>query len=168
MGGRVTFAGCKRMITQAVVDFLSVARSVSAGSCNGLGQPFATRCAAVRIQPDRQHLHLFIATAISETLVQHVTETQRLAVQVSHPRDHRTLQLKGRTLRAEAAPDSDRRYVEQWMLELAQVLDGIGLPFERVMCMAHWPATRIELRVEQIFLQTPGPGAGAPLADRAP
>ena len=156
------------MITDAVVDFLAVARSVSAGSCNALGQPFATRCAAVRVSPDRQHLQLFIGSSISETLVQHVAETRRLAVQVSHPNDHRTLQLKGRTLAAGAAPESDRGFVEQWLQELALVIDRIGLPYERVMRMAHWPATRIELRVEQIYLQTPGPGAGAPLAGRTP
>jgi hypothetical protein len=156
------------MITDAVVDFLAVARSVSAGSCNALGQPFATRCAAVQVLPDRQHLALFIGSAISETLVRHVTETRRLAVQISHPHDHRTLQLKGRTLRAGPAPDSDRSYVERWLEELAQVIDRIGMPYERVMRMAHWPATRIELRVEEIYLQTPGPGAGAPLAGRTP
>jgi hypothetical protein len=156
------------MITDAVVDFLALARSVSAGSCNALRQPFATRCAAVRVQPDRTHLDLFIGSAISETLLRNVAETQRLAVQVSHPADHRTLQLKGRTSSVHTASDSDRGYVEQWVHELALVLDQIGMPYDRVMRMAHWPAVLIEVRVEEIYLQTPGPGAGAPLAGRSP
>lgn len=156
------------MLTEAVLNFLAVARSVSAGSCNALRQPFATRCAAVRVVPDRQLLQLFIGAAISETLVRNVTETRRLAVQISHPADHRTLQLKGRTLRVDTAPESDRGYVERWVQELAQVVDAIGMPYDRVMRMAHWPAMLIEMRVEHIYLQTPGPGAGAPLAGRAP
>jgi hypothetical protein len=156
------------MVSDAVVDFLAVARSVSAGSCNALGQPYATRCAALRVQPDRQHVALFIGEVISQTLLRNVTETSRLAVQVSHPSDHRTVQLKGKSVRVGQAPDSDRAFVERWVQELAQVVDQLGMPYERVVRMAHWPATLIELRVEEIYLQTPGPGAGAPLAGRAP
>lgn len=156
------------MISDAVVEFLAVARSVSAGSCNALRQPFATRCAALRVAPDRLHVSMFIAEALSPTLLRNIAETGRLAVQASHPLDHRTLQLKGRAVRSAPAPDSDRAYVERHVHELAQVVDQLGMPYARVVRMTHWPAIVVDIRVEEIYLQTPGPGAGAPLAGRSP
>jgi hypothetical protein len=44
------------------------------------------------------------------------------------------------------------------------VLDAIGLPRRVTHRIAHWPAFAIEMTVEQIFDQTPGPKAGVPLA----
>jgi hypothetical protein len=111
---------------------------------------------------------MFIGEALSQTLLRNIAETGRLAVQASNPVDHRTLQLKGRTVRAGLAPDSDREFVAGFVHELAQVVDCLGMPYDRVVRMTHWPAIVVDVRVEEIFLQTPGPGAGAPLAGRSP
>lgn len=156
------------LITDAVVTFLGIARSVAAGSCDARGIPHGTRAAALRVWPDRQHATLYLAEAIAATTLSNVRETGRLAIQVSHPIDHRTLQLKGRATQLRAAREDEHAYVSQFVGEFGQVLDKIGLPLELMQRMAHWPASAIDLRVEEIYLQTPGPGAGQPLSGRAP
>jgi hypothetical protein len=156
------------LFSDAVVTFLGIARSVAAGTCDARGMPHGTRAAAVRIWPDRQHVTLYLADAIAATTLKNVRETGRLALQVSHPIDHRTLQLKGRAANVRPASEDERAYVTQFVLELSHVLDKLGLPLKRVQRMAHWPASALDLCVEEIYLQTPGPGAGQPLSGRAP
>ena len=156
------------MLTDFVIDFLAVARSVAAGSCDAQGRPHATRCAALRIAEDRQHATLFLAEHLAQPILRNVADNPRLAIQVSHPLDHRTVQLKGQVVATAQASEADRRYIEEYVSELATVVDQIGMPFDRVARMAHWPAAAIRMRVSEVFLQTPGPGAGTPLGGRAP
>jgi hypothetical protein len=157
-----------RVITDAVIEFLTVGRSVAAGSCDASGLPHATRCAAVRIEADRKHATLFLAQRLAESTLRHVAENPRLAIQISHPLDHRTVQLKGRVTATGEAAAEDRAYIERYVSELAAVVDQIGMPYDRVVRMAHWPAAAITLCVSEVFLQTPGPGAGTPLGERKP
>lgn len=166
--GPGTVAPSKRMLTEAVVEFFGVARSVAAASCNALRQPHATRCAAVRIHDDRKHVSVYLAEVLAPPMLRNLAETGRLAVQLSNPADHRTLQIKGRAVRTSLAPDSDRAFVEGYVQQLAHVVDELGISYERVVRMTCWPAVVVELNVEEIYLQTPGPGAGAPLGTRSP
>jgi hypothetical protein len=62
------------------------------------------------------------------------------------------------------APPADETMVGQRWQEFEEVLDAIGLPRRVTHRIAHWPAFAIEMTVEQIFDQTPGPKAGVPLA----
>jgi antitoxin component of RelBE/YafQ-DinJ toxin-antitoxin module len=156
------------MLTDAVLEFFGVARSVAAASCNALRQPHATRCAAVRVHDDRKRVSLYVAEVVAPPLLRNIAETGRLAVQLSNPADHRTLQIKGRTLRSGLAPEADRAFVESFVEQLAHVVDELGISYERVVRMTCWPAIVVELDVEEIYLQTPGPGAGAPLGARSP
>ncbi|MET0385259.1 MAG: hypothetical protein ABW321_04835 [Polyangiales bacterium] len=154
------------VITDAVVDFLGVARSVSIGTCDARKMPFATRAAALRARPDRVHVSVFLAEQLAAAPLRHVAETGRLAVQVSNPLDHRTVQLKGQVVGTGPAPEADRDFIEHYLAELALAVDQLGMPRERVMRMSHWPAIVLELQVAEVFLQTPGPGAGTRLAGR--
>jgi hypothetical protein len=43
------------------------------------------------------------------------------------------------------------------------VIERIGVPKRTARTLAHWPAFAIEIRVEEIFDQTPGPNAGTRL-----
>jgi hypothetical protein len=155
-------------ITDAVVDFLDAARSVSVGTCDATGRPHATRAAALRVADGRTHVTLYLAQAIAGATLRNVEQNARIAIQVSSPMDHRTLQLKGRVQATRTAGAYEEPLVRKFLEELATVLDQIGIPFERVMRLNHWPALAFEVHVDQVFLQTPGPGAGLPLAGRAP
>ncbi len=46
---------------------------------------------------------------------------------------------------------------------LAEVLDRIGVPRRVTRSFAHWPAFAIEIDVDDVFEQTPGPRAGTRL-----
>jgi hypothetical protein len=114
------------------------------------------------------HVSVYLAEVLAQPLLRNIGETGRLALQVSNPADHRTVQIKGRALRSGPALDADRAFVERYVQELAQVVDQLGMPYERIVRMVCWPAIVVELSVDEIYLQTPGLGAGAPLGARSP
>jgi len=61
------------------------------------------------------------------------------------------------------APPEDEPFVTKRLHEFADVLDLLGLPRKVTHRIAHWPAFAIDVTVEQVFDQTPGPKAGTPL-----
>jgi predicted pyridoxine 5'-phosphate oxidase superfamily flavin-nucleotide-binding protein len=156
------------VISDAVVEFMSVARSVAVGTCDDKRMPYGTRVGAVRLWPDRQHVTVFLADAIAGPTLANLRINPRVGIQISNPPDHRTLQLKGALHAIRAAEPADHAYIRRFIEELAESVSTFGMPAERVVRMTSWPACAIDVRVEEIFLQTPGPGAGRPLAGRAP
>ena len=57
----------------------------------------------------------------------------------------------------------DRAAIDRYRCELAQELARVGMPPRLTLRAAHWPCLAVRLSVEAIYVQTPGPGAGAPL-----
>jgi hypothetical protein len=156
------------VLSDAVVEFMNVARSVAVGTCDDKRMPYGTRVAAVRVWPDRQHVTAFLAESIAGQTLANLRVNPRVAIQVSNPPDHRTLQLKGALYATRAAEPDDQAYIQTFIEELGRSVEGFGMPFERILRMSFWPAIAVDVRVGEIYLQTPGPGAGRPLAGRAP
>jgi hypothetical protein len=59
------------------------------------------------------------------------------------------------------AADDEAPFVRRRLNEFADVLDEIGLPRRIFRSVSHWPAFAVEITVEEVFDQTPGPRAGA-------
>jgi hypothetical protein len=50
--------------------------------------------------------------------------------------------------------------VDRYRAALADVLSVLGVPPRTLLRISHWPCTAARFRVESVFVQTPGPGAG--------
>jgi hypothetical protein len=79
------------------------------------------------------------------------------------PRSTCAEQLKGTSRTARLARDDEEAFVRSRLDGLADVLDRIGVPRRVTRGFAYWPAFAIEMDVDQIFEQTPGPRAGTRL-----
>ena len=111
---------------------------------------------------------MYLPTATSRNTVTDVTENPRVAILVSQPLSHRSLQLKGAVMRLGPAPDDARPFIEAYLSSFARVLETVGMPYEVVMMISHWPSVALELRLDELYLQTPGPGAGTRLSGPQP
>ena len=61
------------------------------------------------------------------------------------------------------ARDDEQAFVETRLLEFADVLSELGLARKFTRAITHWPAFAIDMKVENVFDQTPGPKAGSPM-----
>ena len=143
-------------------EWLKEGASIIVGTADAEGVPATCRGIAISARGDDTLIvHLPAATA-HETLA-NIATTRRMAVVASHPLSHRTVQVKGVTRGVKLAPSAEEPFVRSRWEAFARVLDEIGVPRRVTHRIAHWPAFAVELSIEEVFDQTPGPNAGAPL-----
>jgi hypothetical protein len=121
-------------------------------TCRGIALVSADGCATATV---------YAPMATSQQTIANLAATGRLAVVACHPIDHCATQLKGHSRAVRLATDEEGAFVRRRLEEFADVLDQIGTPRRVTRRLAHWPAFAIEMQVDEIYDQTPGPKAGA-------
>lgn len=116
-----------------------------------------------RVEPDRRELTVFLPAATADSTLANLRDNGRIAVCFSRAADHRSIQVKGRMLDERAGDEADREVVERYRAAVAQEWGFVGLPSRITFRVAAWPSRAVRLSIESVFVQTPGPGAGAPL-----
>ena len=143
-----------------LATFVQSGLSILVGSANRRLLPTAMRAIAVAVEPDREHLVVYVADATSKRTLSDVQENPRLAVTFEKPTSHRGLQIKGTVVEVRPgpgkAPADVLRQREGFVAELA----AVGLSPRLTHGLALEPFHEIRVRIEAVFVQTPGPGAG--------
>lgn len=148
-------------MTQEILrKFVTGGVSVIVATVDADGVPTCCRGIALSSKDDFDTVTVYVPAATAQETVANVATTRRIAVGCSHPLSHETIQIKGLTRGVRLAPPADEAFVRERLDRLAAVLDEIGLPRRVGRSLAHWPAFAIDLSVEEVFDQTPGPKAG--------
>jgi len=151
------------MIDTALAAFLQEGVGIHIGTRNGALQPNGTRAIAVRVEPDGEHLVVYVARAAASRILPDLESNGQVAVGFGRPIDDRACQVKGVFTGVRDAAEEERPQVlAQWDGFLAS-LEKIGIPRAATRTWVTWPAVAIRLRANALFDQTPGPHAGAPL-----
>ena len=156
------------LITAEIAAFLEGPNSIMVASHDADLVPEIARAAALRCAPDGEHVIVALPSGSAGSLLRQLTVDRTIAVVCERPASHRTLQLKGHVVALQATPDGGRADIERAWASFVDGVEQIGLPRRLTQRFARWPATSVEVRVEQLFEQTPGPGAGEPFPKAAP
>ncbi len=152
------------MISPDLAAFLESGVSVLVGTRDARLVSECQRALGMRVEPDGQHLTVFVPCAVGGRVVANARANGRVAVCCARVEDHQSIQLKGNAIEIREASESEREWIERYRNAFAEVLAMIGMPRALTLRMAHWPCWAIRVRVDSSFVQTPGPGAGRPLA----
>jgi hypothetical protein len=142
---------------------LEAGASVLVATVDAEGTPSCCRAVALKSDDDLKTVEVYLPIATSQRAIQDIATTHRLAVAATLIVEHVSIQLKGTANTARLARDDEMTLVEERLEAFADVLDGVGVPRRLTRSIAHWPAFVVEMRVEEVFEQTPGPNAGARL-----
>jgi len=152
------------MIDKDLAAFLQEGVGIHIATRNASLRPNGARALAVTVDADGLHVVVFVAEAAAARILPDLEANGQVAVGFGRPIDDRACQVKGLYLESRDAGDDDRPIVDaQWNGFLSS-LEQIGIPRAMSRGWATWPAVAIRLRANAIFDQTPGPGAGAPIA----
>jgi hypothetical protein len=152
------------MIDQHLAAFLQEGVGIHVGTRNGALQPNGTRALAVTVDEDGLHVVVYVAAVAAVRILPDLESNGQIAVGFGRPIDDRACQVKGTFIDARPASEAERPVVgAQWDGFLAS-LEKIGIPRAATQAWVTWPAVAIRMRVNGLFDQTPGPGAGAPIA----
>lgn len=135
--------------------------SVLVGSADANAVPACCRGIAVSTDRTLARATVYVPVATSRDVIANAATTKRLAVMITRVVEHVGVQLKGTVEAIRMAGDAEASFVRTRFNEFGDVLDDIGLPRRIFRGVTHWPAFALELRVEEVYDQTPGPRAGA-------
>jgi hypothetical protein len=126
-------------------------------------RPARTLAVGAVVHPGRETVTFFVPESRSERILSDLRRNGRVALSVSLTTAE-AYQLKGRYVSSRLADAKDRAVQEIYRAKVLAALCQVGHPQEiakpLVFGFAYQPAVAITFRVEEIFLQTPGPEAG--------
>ena len=151
------------MLSEEVASFLTSGLSLNVATASRDLEPHGARAFAAVVEPDREHVVVFVHESAAPDLVRDLAENPRGALTFGRPADHRTAQIKGDYLGSRGAVESDRTEVLRQTEGFIRSLEAIGIARAATAGWDPWPAVALRFRATALFEQTPGPGAGEPL-----
>lgn len=148
-----------------ILDFLDRATIAAAGTRDGNLVPHLHRVSGWRVEPDRRAMTCLIPGPYTDELLTSVEDNGRFAVTIEEIGPHETYQFKGRYLSSRPCDEDDLRLHRQVRDRFGKVVSAT-FGFEEEVCRSFVlePTLAVTFAIEEIFLQTPGPGAGRRLA----
>jgi hypothetical protein len=156
------------MLTEANAAFIQRFTSMSVAARDAQNRPFVGRALGCRVSADRRKLTIFLSASRALQVLECLRLNGALALAVTRPTTHETLQLKGTVLDI-GPPSSDdwteiAAYRESFVQELASV--GYRPDFSREVLAGSEDSVAVVFEPLTMFNQTPGPKAGTRLEGR--
>lgn len=118
----------------------------------------------VKIHGDGCAITVYLPEATSAPTLANLKSNGQIAICLTRPRDHRSVQLKGSVKHVRASEAADRELQSVFRAALVEQFAGVGIPRSASRRLVWWPSVAVEVAVNAVFQQTPGPRAGEPLA----
>jgi len=129
-----------------------------ASLCRGLG---------CRVSADRTRVTVFLLASHSGAMLADFRANRRVALVVTQPSTHRTVQLKGEDAELEPLQDDDHHRIARQREGFVRDLVKLGYQGslgEFLTAGSRGDVVAVGFTVTAAFIQTPGPAAGTPLA----
>lgn len=150
-----------------ILDFLNRATIGVAGTRDLHLVPHVHRVSGWRVEPDREVLVCSITAAFTPHLMESVEDNGQFSLTIEEIGPHEAYQFKGRFVDAQPCVEADRHAAERVRERFVKVVSpmfGMSPESCRTFCMS--PDLAVRFRVQEIYVQTPGPGAGRRLVPR--
>jgi len=150
----------KLVLTAELVEYMESGVSLLLGTRDAALRPASARAFGVEINAPSKTATVFVAVAGSQITLDNLRDNGQLALTFSRPADHRSLQVKGRVLSITETNEQQRRLQDRYFSRFAEGLIFTGLRQNLLRRIRYFPSYAVHFRIESMFDQTPGPGAG--------
>lgn len=151
------------MFTPEIIEFFNNRGfPATMGTTDNNLEPAIARPFGVRVAGE-DSLSVIIPEAFTTNTLKNIQQNGRIALTQVSPVDHKTFQFKGKYIEHHASTEEEMGFVgENFMafIEIIQKFYGEQLA-EKIKEKQITSFLTFTFKVEQIFNQTPGPGAGA-------
>jgi hypothetical protein len=125
--------------------------------------PQTTRSMGARVHGEGRMLSLFVPSEQAARVLANAAPGAKLAVTFVRITDYRAVQVKAEIRAVRPCGDDERHWPEQYREAFVVANIKVGMDRELIAQMTYWPNTVVEVAVRELYAQTPGPNAGAPL-----
>jgi hypothetical protein len=152
------------MIPPKIIKFLEQHANIGfAGLRDRDLMPFGSRICAWRVGADGSTLAVFLP-AFADRLADALLDNGQIAITVEEFPMHETYQLKGRYRHHRPVRQDEikiaKRTRERFATSVRSLVTDEG-PINQLRASIPKPTVTVEIDVLEVFVQTPGPGAGA-------
>jgi hypothetical protein len=129
------------------------------------GAPAIARGLGARVADGGACIEVFISRTQWPDAVSGLTPGAQVAATFVQPATYESYQLKGRVLDLGPADSAGAAFASAYMDRILQMLGSLGVRQQQVQAfLALNDPVRLRFAPSAVYLQTPGPGAGRPLA----
>ncbi|WP_332770194.1 hypothetical protein [Phenylobacterium sp.] len=157
------------MIDQDLAAFVQGPVMMILATRSAAGLPAIGRAIGARVTSGRDAIDIFVSPSQWADVLSGVVAGSQIAFTACRPSDYKTFQIKGEVLDVSPMDPADQAVAERYADDMTRELLGLGLQPHQI---DHWLTrvglVRLRLQPRSTFAQTPGPGAGAQLAQIAP
>jgi hypothetical protein len=150
-------------ISQELAHFLESGLSVVLGTRNGDLEPDGAVAWAIRVHERGDRVTVFLHEIAAREVLRNLKSHPEIAIDLDQPTSHRACQVKGLYQSSRRARPDERALVLRQLDLFATNLEAIGIPRRMTEGWKVWPCRALDVKVTQLFEQTPGPGTGGPL-----
>jgi hypothetical protein len=154
-----------RPITEEVTELIA----------SGVDMYFATRDAAlvpesmvamgIKVHEAGCSVTAYLPEALSGATLANLRDNGQVAITLSRPRDHLTVQIKGTFVSVRRSTEAEKELQAVFRAALVEQFASVcGIPRSLTRSIVWWPSLAVEVTVHAVYDQTPGPNAGEPLA----
>jgi pyridoxine/pyridoxamine 5'-phosphate oxidase len=147
------------MLNDAQRAILEHGPAVLVGAVGADGMPECSRAWGVKLVDDGRAIRFTLPNKGSERLLQHIEENPKLALAFTNMLLMESYQVKGTVVDVSAPTDDDVARAARHAELFAENAISVGVP-ESCHKVRHAPQAVVTLELQQLFVQTPGPGAG--------
>jgi hypothetical protein len=122
--------------------------------------PSSTLAFGLRSAGDGREVTVFLAVELSAIPLGNLRDNGQMALSAVRPTTNQAIQLKGVWLGERRTDESDRAFVEHYRDLLTTEMGLVGVPHSVWRRISWWPTLALRMEVRDVFVQTPGPGAG--------
>jgi hypothetical protein len=158
------------LIPGKIAQFVEQRANVAfAGTRNRDLVPFGHRVSGWSIGADGRTATVFVSEPSTAELVESLQENGRIALTIEEFPSHETYQFKGRYVRHRPVQREDIDIVDRIRVRFIKSMRTVfpAAPEAIVAAFISTPGLAVEFEVLEIFVQTPGPGAGTRLVPPA-
>jgi hypothetical protein len=150
-------------LSDELVEFVESGLSMSIGTRDARHRPECVRVMGASVGADRATMSVYLNSLLAERTLANLADNGKIAAFLTRPVDHRAVQIKGTAIETRPGTEADRALQERYLAGFVEQLYCVMIPRAVSRRMRIWPTVVITFGVEELFMQTPGPGAGAPL-----
>ena len=152
------------MIPEKLVDFLHGPHVMLLGTRSAKLRPSVGRILGAKADAENDHIAIFLPDLAGPRVLHDLGDNGMVALTVCDAISHEAYQFKGTFV--DARPSDDQNMAVQDIYKSKMIVHHrqMGLPDGYWGDMLYYPSTAVTFEVKDVFVQTPGPGAGEKIA----
>jgi hypothetical protein len=149
-------------LTEELVEHMATGVEVYVGTRDARLAPESMLAMGVKAHPDRRTVTVYLPLALARATLENLADNGQVAITLIRASTYKGIQLKGRCVGRRDSNAADRDLQAVHRAAMVEELAVVGVPRSATRRVHWWPSVAIDVEVDAVFVQTPGPKAGEP------